>query len=280
MKPVYRSLLPILLAATALVLSACGKTDSPSTAPAGAAAPEESAVSTIEGEVFYRERMLLPPGVQVEVQLQDISRADAPAAVMATVMLTPEGGPPWPFSISYNPAEIDSRMRYALRATVSREGQLLFTSTDYIDPFAGNPVQIMVRRVGEPVRPAAEAGAGAPAVSDGPAAWVLATLGGEPAATGAGGRPVDLVLNEEAKSVAGFSGCNQYSGGYQSEGESSHGTPIAFGQLASTMRACMDGGELEQAYLKMLSTVDAYRMEGDELALLAGDSVVATFRLQ
>ena len=42
----------------------------------------------IEGTVFYRERMMLPPGVEVEVQLQDISRPDAMATVLESAALS------------------------------------------------------------------------------------------------------------------------------------------------------------------------------------------------
>ena len=71
-----------------------------------ASAGGESTVARIEGNVIYRERIMLPPGAQVEVQLQDISRADALASVLATVMLTPEGGPPYPFAIEYDPCNV------------------------------------------------------------------------------------------------------------------------------------------------------------------------------
>lgn len=67
-------------------LAACGDGAGP-VGPAG-----ENSMETIEGTVFYRERMMLPPGVEVEVQLQDISRADAMARVIATVSQVPEGG--------------------------------------------------------------------------------------------------------------------------------------------------------------------------------------------
>ena len=106
----------------------------------------------IEGTVFYRERMMLPPGIEVEVQLQDISRPDAMATVLASALLTPQGGPPYEFGIDYDPAAIVSGMTYALRATITHNDQLLFTSTEYINPFQGNPVEILVQRVAEPVR--------------------------------------------------------------------------------------------------------------------------------
>ena len=96
--------------------------------------------------------MMLPPGAELEVQLQDISRADAMATVIASVHITPEVGPPYPFSIEYDPARIDPRMTYGLRATISAGGRLLFTTTDYNNPFAEGPLEILVRRVTEPDR--------------------------------------------------------------------------------------------------------------------------------
>lgn len=135
-----------LLLSTLGGLTACGPSgDDP--ALAGDAKP-----ARIEGAVFYRERIMLPPGAAVEVQLQDISRADAMATVLATVLLTPQGGPPYDFAIEYDPGRIDPRMRYALRATISLDEQLLFSSNEYIDPFGETPVQILVQRVPEAVK--------------------------------------------------------------------------------------------------------------------------------
>ena len=230
---------------------------------------EADGMAKIEGSVFYRERMLLPPGVEVEVQLQDISTADAMATVLATVTLTPEGAPPYPFVIEYDPAGIDSRMRYALRASICVGDQLMFTSTDYIDPFKGNPVEVLVRRVPEPVQrdtPMLEG-----------QVWTLATLAGEPAALGAGKKPLDIQFDAATMRVAGFSGCNRYMGAYEREGVSEHGSPLAFGPLAGTMMACAEGDELERQYLQLLGSVTGFRLAENTLSLLAGPEVLATF---
>jgi putative lipoprotein len=233
-------------------------------------AGEPAAMGRIEGSVIYRERMMLPPGFDVEIQLQDISRADAMATTLASVLLTPEGAPPYNFVIDYDPATIDSRLRYALRATISNGEQLLFTSTDYIDPFKGNPVEILVRRVPEAVRREG------PSLGGG--TWVLQTLAGEPASPGAGGKPVDIQFTAGEQRAAGFSGCNRYTGSYVREGVAGEGSPLKFGPMAGTMMACEDGGELEQNYLQILNRVTAFRLDGDILSLLAGSEVLATFK--
>ena len=252
-----------LLAFLALAgMAACGERQAPISG-------EADTVARIEGSVTYLERMMLPPDAAIEVQLEDISRADAPATVLATVSLVPEGGPPYAFVIEYDQAAIDERMRYALRASISRGDRLLFTSTDYIDPFQGNPVEVLVRRVAEPVQRSGPALEGV--------SWVLQTLSGEPAPGGAGGKPVDIQFDAEENRAAGFSGCNRYTGGYAREGVSQHGTPLKFGPMAGTMMACADGGELERDYLRVLGAVTAFRLEGEVLSLLSGPEVVATF---
>ena len=105
------------------------------------------ALAQIEGTVFYRERIALPPNAVVEVQLEDVSRSDAPATVMAVVTLNSKQGPPYAFSIDYSPDQIDSRMTYALRATIRVDDKLRFINTEYINPFSGNPVEVLVRGV-------------------------------------------------------------------------------------------------------------------------------------
>lgn len=262
-----RSLGYILAIAVFFGLLGCGDGRD---APASMTDGEGEIMATIEGNVVYRERMALPPGIEVEVILQDISKADALATDLASVVLTPTSGPPYPFTIDYDPSTINERLRYAVRATISMQGKMLFSSTDYIDPFAGNPVEILVRRVPEPVERAG------PELEE--TIWQLQSLGDEPAPTGAGGKSLDIQFLAEDMRVGGFSGCNRYSGGYAREGVSEYGAALQIGPLASTMMACMDGGELEQDYLQRLGKVSGFRFEGADLVLLSGPEAVATYR--
>jgi uncharacterized lipoprotein YbaY len=105
----------------------------------------------VQGEATYRERLAMPPGAQLEVVLQDISRADAPSPVVGIVTLSDIGQPPYRFEIPYRPEQIIASHRYGVRARLSSQGRLLFT-TDRTYPVitAGNPteVQLMLKRVG------------------------------------------------------------------------------------------------------------------------------------
>jgi uncharacterized lipoprotein YbaY/heat shock protein HslJ len=112
--------------------------------------PETASVS---GTVSYRERILLQPGSRVEITLEDVSRADAPAVPVASVELTDPGQVPIPFEIAYDPSKIDSRMNYALRARIlGPDGSLLFindTHTPVITRDAGDHADMLLVAAGQ-----------------------------------------------------------------------------------------------------------------------------------
>lgn len=86
--------------------------------------------ATLNGSVSYRQRIALRPGLTVTVQLQDVSRADAPADVLATATMVTRGGqPPVPFTLTYDSAAIDDRHSYSVRATIHQGEKLVWTST-------------------------------------------------------------------------------------------------------------------------------------------------------
>lgn len=132
-----------ILGAVGLLLAACNGQEASMNEVKQA--PDNSLMRVISGEVFYRERMMLPPGAEVIVTLEDQSRADAPATILTDYTHVVDGAPPYPFRLVYDPSAIDERMRYGLRAKILHDGELMFTSTEYIDPFA-DEVQIMVVR--------------------------------------------------------------------------------------------------------------------------------------
>lgn len=106
--------------------------------------------ATVRGEAIYRERLAVPPGAQLEMLLLDVSRADAPSQTIGSVTLTDVGQPPYPFEIAYRPDQIVSSHQYVVRARLTHEGRLLFT-TDQAYPVitAGHPteVQLVLKRV-------------------------------------------------------------------------------------------------------------------------------------
>jgi len=109
--------------------------------------------ATVTGTVTYRERIALPgTGVVVTVQLQDVSRADAPAITIGEQVITDPGHQvPIAFEIEYSPDDIDERFTYAVRATIAVDGKLMFTTTTrYAVITRDNPteVELVLEKVG------------------------------------------------------------------------------------------------------------------------------------
>jgi putative lipoprotein len=108
----------------------------------------------VSGTVTYRERMALPPGTLVNVQLQDVSLADAPATVIGEQDIVIEDEQvPIPFEIAYDPDDIEDNHTYVVRAEIrDADGSLLFTTdTSYPVITRDNPtegVEIVVVAVG------------------------------------------------------------------------------------------------------------------------------------
>lgn len=83
-------------------------------------------------------------------------------------------------------------------------------------------------------------------------------------------REPSLVLNSRQGRVAGFSGCNRFSGTYELADER-----LKFGPVVATKMACLEGGEVEKSYLQALQQVRSWRVRGSTLDLLneSGESV-------
>lgn len=109
---------------------------------------------TLHGTARVPDQTVLPPGAVLEAQLQDVSRADAPALVLGRARLDPMGEPPWRFAITYDDAAIRPGMRYSVRATVTHQGRLLLT-TDRMHPVLdGRDAPIELQLVWATRRPA------------------------------------------------------------------------------------------------------------------------------
>src|SRR5215213_4835986 len=80
--------------------------------------------------------------------------------------------------------------------------------------------------------------------------WVLSTLVDTPLVSGS-----EVTLLMTFTKAAGSGGCNQYSAGYTSDGNST----LTFGPIAATRMACAgNGGTSETAYFAALSRVRKY----------------------
>jgi len=89
-----------------------------------------AAKANLDGEVFYLQRIALPPNAVLSVSLQDISLADAPAKVIDEQRGPVKGQVPLPFHLSYDPAQIEPNHRYSINARIEVDGKLLFITTE------------------------------------------------------------------------------------------------------------------------------------------------------
>ena len=102
--------------------------------------------------------------------------------------------------------------------------------------------------------------------------WLLEELEGKPVATTAAPDPPYLMLSVTDHRAAGSTGCNQFTGNYERDGDKLHFLPIA-----ATRRYCEPTAQLEQGFLRALAGTEAYRVAGASLELIGGGKVLAKF---
>ena len=84
----------------------------------------------ITGTVAYRERIALPPNAVLRVSLEDVSRMDVAAKVIAEVNTLTDGKQvPLSFAIPYRRADVVAGHRYQVRAKIIVNGQARYNST-------------------------------------------------------------------------------------------------------------------------------------------------------
>ncbi len=117
------------LALLMALLAACGGAQQ--AAEVNLAAPGNSFIT---GTVTYQDRSALPPDAIVEVELADVSIADAPATVLATQTITVGDvqQAPFPFKLAYDPAAVNPASRYVVSARITIDGQLRYRSQTII----------------------------------------------------------------------------------------------------------------------------------------------------
>lgn len=219
--------------------------------------------TAVSGTAMYRERIALPPGAEFEATLEDVSRADAPANVLGRVRFEAPSGPPITFEIPYDADQVDDRFRYAVRARIEHQGNLLFTTdTHYpvLTQDAPGSVEIMLKRVA--------------AMSPSDASlentyWKVMSIRGEPVTVAERQREPHVILHPDDKRVSGHGGCNSLVGGYEVRGDQ-----VRFLRMAGTMMACPEGMEQEQALHQALGEVVRWKVDAEQLQLLDNEDNV------
>ena len=220
---------------------------------------------SIHGTATYRERIALPPTAAFEATLEDVSRADAPADVLARTRLTSAGNPPIRFEIPVDLTRIRPDRRYIVRARILDGDRLMFT-TDASYPVLtqghGTTVAIMLRRAASGV-----SGFPAPSTSPQPRSsralektyWKAIELDGKGVPAAESTREVYVLLDGSGR-VSGSDGCNRIIGSYVQIGDA-----IKFSALAGTQMACPNTADTERGLRRALSGAARWSIAGDRL---------------
>ncbi len=226
---------------------------------------------SITGTVAYRERIALPPDAAIDVKLQDVSLQDAPAKTIAETVFAPAGKQvPIPFQLAYSQADINPTHTYQVRATISVNGKLMFTSTTaypVITNGAPSQIPMMLQQAQAPV--VTTSGDQLRGTD-----WTLAELNGTAAIPGEG-KSAHLKLHKKGN-LTGSTGCNNLTGTYIAEQGALQITPGAM-----TLKVCTPPvAAQEQAFLSALKATTKYKIDGGTLEILNGEKVLAKFQAE
>lgn len=255
----------MLLAMTSgLSLCAC----QPAPKPGGDAAPRQvSATRTqavIHGRATYLERIKMPPGADLVVQLIDQQLADTPQAVIASLQLDDVAGPPYEFTLPYDPSKLRGNGMYGLHASLrGPDGALWFVTDTRVPVTPGNNDVVELRMVrvpgeGEPAPPATRSpwqeakarGVAFRGVGNEPGWFVEVDQGGAPALRATldyGERTLEVARMQPLASAPGFTG------------KTANGTAVV---LRIQREACSDGMSDERYPASVELTVGEQRYRG------------------
>ena len=229
-------------------------------ATALAASTAMAETAELELSVTYRERIALPPGAQLEVQLIEAARADAPSTRIASQRFAMTGVP-MTVILPYDTQVIDPRGRYAVVADIWDGDKRLFRTTSRYSVLDGGDAATV-----EMVLTMAEGGGDAPepGLPITGIEWAVTEVAVAP--WGNDG-PATLNIDTEMN-VAIFGGCNRFVGAVTVTGGQ-----IAFPEnLAGTLMACPpEVEELERGFLEALRGVVGYVRYGAGLILTDAD---------
>lgn len=227
----------------------------------------------INGSLFYRERMMLPPDAMAIITLQEISRADAPAIILSSMAIGEANHTPLSFQIPYIKSDIIKGHRYSLRAYIMSQGELLFSTTSAYPVLrrgqATNPasVDMLLQRVHSQKEIAQDT----QHTSLQQTYWALQSLRGQAVMHFEGQEDPHIVLANDGKS-SGSDGCNRFFGGY-----TTHKNRITFFPGGTTMMMCPQGDKQAALFMSSLQEATGYNITDQTLELLRGKDVIARF---
>ncbi len=188
------------------------------------------------------------------------------AVVIASQKIRADGKQvPIPFELPYDPAKIDQRLSYSVKARILVNGGIRWISqTAYPVLTHGSPssnVEIVVTAVS----------ASASGLVD--KKWILQSMIVDKAAVGLEPGVATTIRFAVDGRYSGSGGCNTYTGSYKLQENT-----ISLGTAAATLKACTNGMEQEKQFFAALPKVSTFKSTVDGLQLSSGDgSTTLTF---
>lgn len=234
----------LLAIAMAAALSACQPAPKPSSDAAPTVAlPETSTQAVIHGRAMYLERIKMPPGADLVVQLIDNQLADTPRAVIASVRLDDVAGPPYEFTLPYDADKLRPGSIYGLQASLrGPDGELWFVTDTRVPVTPGNSEVVEFRMVRVPGEgEASPPGSSSPWHKAKARGIVFRGVGNEPGwfvEVGRGNTPTIRATLDYGERTVEVAGATPLGGAYGYGGSAEDGTLVV---LRVTREACSDG---------------------------------------
>jgi putative lipoprotein len=217
-----------------------------------------AAAGVLSGDVFYRERVALPPNAVLEISLVDVTRPGGLGELVASMQVRTNRQVPIPFEIRYGDDDVDPRRSYAVRANILADGRLLFVNA--------RPQRVLTLGHPNSVRILMAAVMSVASTGDN------GIVGQEWLAEDIGGRGVvdnvrTAITIGAGGEVTGSGGCNRLRGVAQTDGSS-----LTFGTMATTRMMCPPAVmDQEGKFLRALDLTREFRLDGAYLKFLDRD---------
>ncbi len=225
--------------------------------------PKQQESAVITGEAYFRERMLVPAGSQLEVFLEDVSLAYTPTKLLGNTLIPNAGQPPYHFEVRYQPNQIMPGHTFNLRARLTLGKQLLFTTVQaypVLSTATGNNRLLLVRAKHSP-GPSLNQSASLAGSS-----WQLRQLDEQLVAQNKQTAQINFDANNY---LNGSDGCNRMTGQYIQAGDN-----LSFSHLASTRMACLDNAKLAEVFSNRLGKVSRFQILDGQLRLLDSEDKI------
>lgn len=225
--------------------------------------------TTITGEVYYRQRIALPPGAELSVVVLDASWNNPLANIFAgTNVPLDEKSVPVPFSFEVDKSTLIAGDRYEVWALIRSKAGDIIWRTD-----AGHAVDLSSSTYDlgklELIMVNGSDNADSAALQGGP--WTVEDING--------GGVIDnsnatLTFSIDGK-ISGSGGCNYYSGNYQASGKA-----ISInGGMAMTEKACAPAlMAQDQRLTSILQNAQSYSINNGKLIILSKNGRPITAR--